>query len=146
MKILVINGPNINMLGIREPDIYGKTSYRELLNLLEETAKETKVELTHFQSNHEGDIVDKIQWAYGKMDGIVINPAAYTHTSVAILDALKAVSIPAVEVHISDVDSREAFRQISYAGLACCKTIKGHGLQGYREAILYLDQLLNHKI
>ena len=146
MKILVINGPNINMLGIREPDIYGKTTYMDLLKLLENAAAEVNMELTHFQSNHEGDIVDKIQWAYGKMDGIVINPAAYTHTSVAILDALKAVGIPAVEVHISDVDSREPFRQISYAGLACCKTIKGHGLQGYREAILYLDQLLNHKI
>ena len=146
MKILVINGPNINMLGIREPDIYGKNTYMDLLKLLENAAAEVNMELTHFQSNHEGDIVDKIQWAYGKMDGIVINPAAYTHTSVAILDALKAVGIPAVEVHISDVDSREDFRQISYAGLACCKTIKGHGLQGYREAILYLDQLLNHKI
>lgn len=144
MKILVINGPNINMLGIREPGIYGKETYADLLLLLETTAKEASIELTHYQSNHEGDIVDRIQWAYGKMDGIVINPAAYTHTSVAILDALKAVSIPAVEVHISDVDSREAFRQISYAGLACCKTIKGHGIQGYREAILYLVALMKH--
>ena len=143
MKILVINGPNINMLGIREPDIYGKNTYADLLKLLEDTAVETGMEVIHYQSNHEGDIVDKIQWAYGKADGIVINPAAYTHTSVAILDALKAVGIPAVEVHISDVDSREAFRQISYAGLACCKTIKGHGLQGYREAILYLKDFLN---
>ena len=146
MKLLVINGPNINMLGIREPGIYGKNSYTDLLQLLERTAEETGIELIHYQSNHEGDIVDKIQWAYGKIDGIVINPAAYTHTSVAILDALKAVSIPAVEVHISDVDSREAFRQISYAGLACCKTIKGHGIEGYREAILYLDAFLNHKL
>ena len=146
MKILVINGPNINMLGIREPDIYGKNTYADLLKLLEDTAAETNIEITHYQSNHEGEIVDKIQWAYRKVDGIVINPAAYTHTSVAILDALKAVGIPAVEVHISDVDSREAFRQISYAGLACCKTIKGHGIQGYQEAILYLDQLLNHKL
>ena len=146
MKILVINGPNINMLGIREPGIYGKNTYADLLQLLKDTAEEFSIELEHYQSNHEGDIVDKIQWAYGKMDGIVINPAAYTHTSVAILDALKAVSIPAVEVHISDVDSREPFRQISYAGLACCKTVKGHGLAGYREAIVYLDQLLNHKI
>ena len=146
MKILVINGPNINMLGIREPGIYGKNTYAELLKLLDNTASETGIELTHYQSNHEGDIVDKIQWAYGRIDGIVINPAAYTHTSVAILDALKAVSIPAVEVHISDVDSREAFRQISYAGLACCKTIKGHGISGYREAILYLEALLNHKL
>lgn len=146
MKILVINGPNINMLGIREPGIYGKNTYADLLNLLEETAANTGIEIIHYQSNHEGDIVDKIQWAYGKIDGIVINPAAYTHTSVAILDALKAVSIPAVEVHISDVDSRESFRQISYAGLACCKTIKGHGIEGYREAIDFLDQLLNHII
>lgn len=140
MKILVINGPNLNMLGIREPGIYGKNTFADLLNLLEDTAKELSIELEQFQSNHEGDIVDKIQWAYGKVDGIVINPAAYTHTSVAILDALKAVSIPAVEVHISDVDTREAFRQISYAGLACKKTIKGHGLEGYREAIRYLAE------
>jgi len=142
MKILVINGPNINMLGIREPGIYGKNTFLDLLKLLDETAKEAHLEIEQFQSNHEGAIVDKIQEAYGKADGIVINPAAYTHTSVAILDALKSVSIPAVEVHISDVDSREAFRQISYAGLACCKTIKGHGLEGYREAILYLKELL----
>lgn len=146
MKVLVINGPNINMLGIREPGIYGKNTFADLLKLLEDTAIELNIDVEQYQSNHEGDIVDKIQWAYGKIDGIVINPAAYTHTSVAILDALKAVAIPAVEVHISDVDSREAFRQISYAGLACCKTIKGHGLQGYREAIEYLDQLLNHSI
>lgn len=146
MKILVINGPNINMLGIREPGIYGKNTFADLLTLLEDTAKELGIEVEQYQSNHEGDLVDKIQWAYGKADGIVINPAAYTHTSVAILDALKSVSIPAVEVHISDVDSREAFRQVSYAGMACCKTIKGHGLEGYREAILYLDQLLGHII
>ena len=146
MKILVINGPNINMLGIREPGIYGKNTFADLLALVEETGKTLNIEVEQFQSNHEGAIVDKIQWAYGKVDGIVINPAAYTHTSVAILDALKSVSIPAVEVHISDVDSREAFRQISYAGLACCKTIKGHGLDGYREAIEYLVQLLGHKI
>ena len=138
MKILVINGPNLNMLGIREPGIYGKNTFADLLALLEDTAKELGVEVEQFQSNHEGDIVDKIQWAYGKIDGIVINPAAYTHTSVAILDALKAVSIPAVEVHISDVDTREPFRQISYAGMACVKTIKGHGFQGYREAMQYL--------
>ena len=140
MNILVINGPNINMLGIREPGIYGKNTFSDLLRLLEDTAKEENVNVEQFQSNHEGTIVDKIQWAYGKIDGIVINPAAYTHTSVAILDALKSVSIPAVEVHISNVDSREAFRQISYAGLACCKTIKGHGLEGYREAIVYLKE------
>ena len=144
MKILVINGPNLNMLGIREPGIYGKNTFADLLHLLEETAAELNIEVEQYQSNHEGDLVDKIQWAYGKIDGIVINPAAYTHTSVAILDALKSVAIPAVEVHISDVDSRESFRQISYAGLACCKTITGHGLAGYREAIIYLDQLLNH--
>ena len=146
MKILVINGPNINMLGIREPGIYGKNTFADLLTLLAETAKELNIELEQFQSNHEGAIVDKIQEAYGKVDGIVINPAAYTHTSVAILDALKSVAIPAVEVHISDVDAREPFRQVSYAGLACCKTIKGHGLEGYREAIIYLDRLLNHVI
>ena len=142
MKILVINGPNINMLGIREPGIYGKHTFRDLLNLLEVTANTEGLEIEQYQSNHEGDLVDKIQWAYGKMDAIVINPAAYTHTSVAILDALKAVSLPAVEVHISDVDSRESFRQISYAGLACIKTIKGHGLEGYREAILFLKDYL----
>ena len=145
MKILVLNGPNINMLGIREPDIYGKNSYNELLSVIDQAAKDLNIDVEHFQSNHEGALVDKIQAAYGNTDGIVINPAAYTHTSVAILDALKAVAIPAVEVHISDIDSREAFRQISYAGLACCKTIKGHGLQGYREAILYLNTLLEGK-
>ena len=138
MKILVINGPNLNMLRIREPGIYGSNTFADLLALLEQTGKEENLEIQQYQSNHEGDLVDKIQWAYGKIDGIVINPAAYTHTSVAILDALKAVRIPAVEVHISDVDAREAFRQISYAGMACEHTIKGHGLAGYREAILYL--------
>lgn len=138
MKILVINGPNLNFLGIREPGIYGKNTFADLLNLLEASAKELGVEVEQYQSNHEGDLVDKIQWAYGKVDGIVINPAAYTHTSVAILDALKAVSIPAVEVHISDVDSREPFRQISYAGMACVKTIKGQGFDGYRQAMQYL--------
>ena len=140
MKILILNGPNINMLGIREPGIYGKNTFADLLKLLDDTAEELSVEVTQYQSNHEGDLVDKIQWAYGKIDGIVINPAAYTHTSVAILDALKAVSIPAVEVHISNVDAREPFRQISYAGLACVHTIKGHGFEGYREAILYLKE------
>ena len=144
MKILVINGPNINMLGIREPGIYGKNTFADLLRLLEETASRLHIEIEQYQSNHEGDLVDKSQWAYGKIDGIVINPAAYTHTSVAILDALKSVSIPAVEVHISDVDSREAFRQISYAGLACCKPIKGHGLDGYVDAVEHLVHLLNH--
>lgn len=138
MKFLVINGPNINMLGIREPGIYGKQTFQDLLTLLESTALQEAVTIEQFQSNHEGAIVDKIQAAYGLFDGIVINPAAYTHTSVAILDALKAVSIPAVEVHISDVDTREPFRQISYAGKACVKTIKGQGLDGYRQAIVFL--------
>lgn len=138
MKILVLNGPNINMLGIREPDIYGKQSFRELLTILEETGKALGVTVEQFQSNHEGALVDKIQEAWGCFDGIVINPAAYTHTSVAILDALKAVAIPAVEVHISQVDAREPFRQVSYAGMACVKTIQGQGLDGYRQAILYL--------
>ena len=142
MKILVINGPNINMLGIREPGIYGKQSFQDLLELLDATGKELNIEIEQFQSNHEGSIVDRIQAAYGCFDGIVINPAAYTHTSVAILDALKSVSIPAVEVHISDVDSREDFRQISYAGLACRKTIKGQGIDGYRQAIYYLKETI----
>ena len=140
MKLLVINGPNINMLGIREPAVYGKNTYADLLALITKTGREEGLEITHFQSNHEGAIVDTIQAAYQVYDGIVINPAAYTHTSVAILDALKAVQIPAVEVHISDVDSREAFRQISYAGLYCEKTIKGQGIDGYRQAILYLKE------
>ena len=143
MRILVLNGPNINMLGIREPGIYGKSTFADLLTLLEQTAAVEGIEIEQFQSNHEGCLVDKIQEAYGKFDGIVINPAAYTHTSVAILDALKAVGIPAVEVHISDVSQREDFRQVSYARLACCKTIMGHGLEGYREAILHLKSLLN---
>ncbi len=140
MKILVINGPNINMLGIREPGIYGKQSFADLLALLEQTAKEENVTIDQYQSNHEGCLVDKIQQALGVYDGIVINPAAYTHTSVAILDALKAVAIPAVEVHISNVDAREAFRQISYAGLACKHTIKGQGLDGYRQAVVWLKE------
>ncbi len=140
MKLLVINGPNINMLGIREPGIYGKSSFADLLELLKAWALEYGVEIDQYQSNHEGCLVDKIQSAYGVYNGIVINPAAYTHTSVAILDALKAVAIPTVEVHISDVASREDFRQISYAGLACVKTITGHGLDGYRDAILYLKE------
>lgn len=144
MKILVINGPNLNMLGIREPGIYGKSTYADLCRLLEQAAKDLGMEVEIYQSNHEGDLVDKIQWAYGKIDGIVINPAAYTHTSVAILDALKAVSIPAVEVHISDVDARESFRQISYAGLACVKTIKGHGFAGYQEAMAFLKEQYSH--
>ena len=144
MKILILNGPNLNMLGIREPDIYGKKTFADLLSLIEKTALEEDLDITQYQSNHEGDLVDKIQEAYGKIDGIVINPAAYTHTSVAILDALKAVSIPAVEVHISDVDAREPFRQISYAGLACKKTINGQGFDGYRQAILFLKDFLQN--
>ena len=140
MKILVINGPNINMIGIREPEIYGKETFSDLLTILRNSADQYKVEIEQFQSNHEGVIVDTIQSAYGRFDGIVINPAAYTHTSVAILDALKAVSIPAVEVHISDVSAREAFRQISYAGMYCEKTIAGQGLDGYRQAISYLTE------
>lgn len=144
MKILVLNGPNINMVGIREPGIYGKQTFADLLQLLDDTAKELGVEFEQFQSNHEGALVDKIQESYGKVDGIVINPAAYTHTSVAILDALKAVSIPAVEVHISDVDAREPFRQVSYAGMYCEKTVKGQGLQGYAVAMRYLWQKYHH--
>ena len=145
MKILVLNGPNINMLGIREPGIYGSQSYTELLRLLGLWAEELGVEMAHYQSNHEGCLVDKIQEAWGKFDGIVINPAAYTHTSIAILDALKAVALPAVEVHISDVKAREDFRQISYAGKACIKTIMGQGLDGYRQAMVFLTEMQNAK-
>ena len=140
MKILVINGPNINMLGIREPGIYGKNTFADLLNILKETAQTEGLDIEQYQSNHEGDLVDRIQAAYGKVDAIVINPAAYTHTSIAILDALKAVAIPAVEVHISNVDAREPFRHISYPGMACVHTIKGQGLDGYRQAILWLKE------
>ena len=143
MKILVLNGPNINMLGIREPGIYGSQSYAELLKLLSIWADDLGVEMVHYQSNHEGCLVDKIQEAWGKFDGIVINPAAYTHTSIAILDALKAVGIPAVEVHISDVSQREDFRQVSYAGKACIKTIMGQGLDGYRLAMVFLREVLS---
>ena len=138
MNILVINGPNINMLGIREPDIYGKQDFAALEAFIRQVAEECGAQVELFQSNYEGAIVDKIQWAYGKMDGIVINPAAYTHTSVAILDALKAVGLPAVEVHLSDVNAREAFRHISYAGMACEKSYIGMGFEGYRAAIQYL--------
>ena len=140
MKILILNGPNINMLGIREPDIYGKQTYRDLLELLDSTAEMLGIEIEQYQSNHEGCLVDKIQEAYGMFQGIVINPAAYTHTSVAILDALKSVAIPAVEVHISNVDVRESFRQISYPGMYCEKTIKGQGLDGYCQAMRYLKE------
>ncbi len=140
MKILVINGPNINMLGLREPNIYGKQTFDDLLQLLDATAAEEGLVIDQYQSNHEGALVDQIQAAYGVYDAIVINPAAYTHTSIAILDALKAVGLPAIEVHISDVSAREDFRQISYARLACEKTIMGQGLAGYRQAILYLKE------
>ena len=142
MKLLVINGPNINLLGLREPAIYGKGTYRDLQDFILAAAAEAGAEVELFQSNHEGVIVDRIQQAYGVFDGIVINPAAYTHTSVAILDALKAVAIPAVEVHISDVTQREDFRQISYARLACVRTYMGLGFEGYRQAILYLKDYL----
>lgn len=143
MKALVINGPNLNMLGIREPGIYGTDSYETLVSICQDSADELGFDgIEVFQSNHEGAIVDAIQAAYGTADGIVINPAAYTHTSVAILDALKAVALPAVEVHLSDVSTREPFRQISYAGMACVKTYMGLGFEGYRQAILYLKQYL----
>ena len=142
MKLLVINGPNLNLLGLREPEIYGRQDYAALLEFLRSSAEEAGAELECFQSNHEGAIVDAIQEAYGKYDGIVINPAAYTHTSVAILDALKAVALPAVEVHLSDVSVRESFRQISYAGMACLKTFMGLGFEGYRQAILFLRDYL----
>ena len=142
MKLLIINGPNLNMLGIREPAIYGKNTYSELCRMIEKACEGIEFEI--YQSNHEGAIVDKIQSAFNVFDGIVINPAAYTHTSVAILDAIKAVSIPTVEVHISKVDEREAFRQTSYIGMACVKTITGMGLNGYVEAINYLYEK-NHK-
>lgn len=141
MKILVINGPNINMLGIREKHIYGSENYGTLVELCKKTGEELGVEIECYQSNHEGDLVDKIQWAYfNGVDGIVINPAAYTHTSVAILDAVKAVSIPTVEVHISKVEEREDFRQISYIRSACCRTITGQGINGYAMAIKYLAE------
>ena len=142
MKILIINGPNINMLGIREPDIYGKRTYQDLIALIKEKADTEGIDTDFFQSNYEGEIVDAIQKAYGVYDGIVINPAAYTHTSVAILDALKAVGIPAVEVHISDPDTREEFRKISFIRLATIATVKGHGFDGYIEAIDILKKHL----
>ena len=141
MKIMVINGPNINMLGIREPDIYGKTTYKDLCEIVKKHCDQKNVEVEFYQSNHEGDLVDKIQSTYNNFDGIVINPAAYTHTSVAILDAVKAVGVPTVEVHISDVDSREAFRKTSYIRLACETVISGRGIAGYTDAIDYLLQM-----
>ena len=139
MKILIINGPNLNFLGIREPDVYGTSTYQDLCNLITKYVEDKDVELEIFQSNHEGDLVDRIQQAYfDKVEGIIINPAAYTHTSIALLDALKSVMIPSVEVHISDLSKREDFRQISYVGMAVKKSIKGHGFEGYLEAIDYL--------
>lgn len=143
MKILVINGPNINMLGVREPGIYGNQNYQVLLTLIDEWANELDCDVECFQSNHEGAIVDEIQQAYGQFDGIVINPAAYTHTSIAILDALKSVGLPAVEVHISDITKRETFRQVSYAGMACEHHIIGKGLDGYKLAMQYLCEKYN---
>ena len=144
MKLLIINGPNINMLGIREPELYGSTGYVKLIDMIEQHAKELDVNVTCRQSNHEGELVDYIQQAYfDSIDGIVINPAAYTHTSVALLDALKAVSIPAVEVHISKVEQREDFRQVSYVRQACFATITGHGTEGYLEAMDLLIEMLS---
>ena len=144
MNLLVINGPNLNLLGIREPNIYGDQSFAALERFIQAAAQESGASVELFQSNHEGAIVDKIQSAYGRMHGLVINPAAYTHTSVAILDALKAVALPAVEVHLSDVNSREPFRQISYAGMACEESFIGLGFEGYRRAIQYLCQKYGH--
>lgn len=145
MKFLIINGPNLNMLGIREPGIYGKNDFAYLLGLVGKTCEENGIEYETFQSNHEGAIVDKIQEAYGRFDGIVINPAAYTHTSVAILDALKTVAIPTAEVHISDISTREEFRKFSYVSLAAVFTIAGHGLDGYCEAIVRLKEYIENK-
>ncbi|MBQ3761391.1 MAG: type II 3-dehydroquinate dehydratase [Clostridia bacterium] len=143
MKILVLNGPNLNMLGIREPEIYGRKDYKELEDFIAEAASDLGVGADCFQSNHEGALVDKIQQALGVYDGIVINPAAYTHTSIAILDALKAIALPAVEVHLSDINGREAFRRVSYAGMACVKTFMGLGFEGYRQALAFLKEYLN---
>lgn len=141
MKLCIINGPNLNMLGIREPDIYGRTTYEDLCNTIHDHATKRGIEVEIYQSNHEGDLVDKIQSCYQTADGIVINPAAYTHTSVALLDAVKAIGVPTVEVHISDVSKREDFRQISYIRAACVKTIAGHGINGYLEAMDALIEL-----
>ena len=140
MKIFVINGPNLNMLGIREPEHYGRETYADLVEKIENYCDKKGIEVELFQSNHEGDLVDKIQSAYQNADGIVINPGAYTHTSIAILDAVKSVSVPTVEVHISQVEQREEFRRISYVRLACVKTITGHGTDGYLEAIDFLTE------
>lgn len=144
MKILVINGPNMNMLGIRQPEIYGHATYEDLKSMIAGEAERLGAEVSFFQSNHEGALVDIIQSALGRADGIVINPAAYTHTSVAILDALKAVALPAVEVHLSDVDAREKFRHVSYPAMACIAQVKGLGFAGYEKAILLLRERLNN--
>ncbi|MBR0282340.1 MAG: type II 3-dehydroquinate dehydratase [Oscillibacter sp.] len=144
MRILAINGPNMNLLGVRQPEIYGNADYNALLDMLRKEAEALNVELTCFQSNHEGALVDAIQQAYfDRIDGIIINPAAYTHTSVALLDAVKAVGIPTVEVHVSDPDAREEFRHVSYIRQACVKTIRGHGLNGYLEALRFLVEYLS---
>lgn len=141
MKILVLNGPNLNFLGIREPNVYGKETYEDLCNLIENYCEKENIDVEIFQSNHEGELIDKIQEAYyDKVNGIVINPGAYTHTSIALLDAVKSVSIPTIEIHISDLKQREEFRQISYVGMACVKRISGLGLNGYIEAIKYLQK------
>lgn len=145
MKLLVLNGPNLNLLGLREPDIYGKRSYADLERFLQDCAREISAEVEVFQSNHEGVLVDKIQAAYGVFDGIVMNPAAYTHTSVALLDAVKGVGIPTVEVHLSDPDTREEFRRISFVRAACLKTIKGLGFESYRQAMLFLADYLRER-
>lgn len=142
MKLLILNGPNLNLLGLREPEIYGAQTYDALVHFIRDVCQQEGIDCEIFQSNHEGVLVDHIQAAYGVFDGIIINPAAYTHTSVAILDALKAVALPAVEVHLSDVSQREPFRQVSYATMACVKTYMGLGFEGYRQAILHLKQLL----
>ena len=145
MKFLIVNGPNLNLLGLREPDIYGSQDFHALESFIRAVCDKEEIECELFQSNHEGAIVDVIQAAYGRIDGIVINPAAYTHTSVAILDALKAVDIPTVEVHLTDVTRRESFRQLSYPGMACVKSYIGLGFEGYRQAILYLKDYLEGK-
>ncbi len=145
MKFLIINGPNLNLLGLREPEIYGKQDYASLCSLIEQSCRELEIEFEIFQSNHEGVIVDKIQEAYGAFDGIVINPAAYTHTSVAILDALKAVAIPVAEVHISDINTRDEFRKHSYVSLVACERVMGLGFEGYKAAIEKLYTRLTKK-
>lgn len=142
MKFLIINGPNINLLGLREPELYGERSYQALQKFIFDCCHREDIEPVLYQSNHEGDIVDRIQAAYGEVDGIVINPAAFTHTSIAILDALKGVGIPAAEVHLTDINTRESFRRISYPGMACLRSFIGMGFEGYREAIVFLKEYL----